>query len=65
MVEYPQVIAHYAPSTGYFPLAWWAGLAVLCGYTLVLAAAASQPGLIRSKISSTAAAGSAASRARG
>ncbi|MEU0568846.1 hypothetical protein ABZ297_26180 [Nonomuraea sp. NPDC005983] len=30
--EYPQVIAHYAPSEGYFPLTWWAGLAVLCGY---------------------------------
>jgi hypothetical protein len=36
MVEYPQVTAHYAPSAGYFPLPWWAGLAVLCGYTLVL-----------------------------
>ncbi|GAB2957107.1 hypothetical protein GCM10027280_52280 [Micromonospora polyrhachis] len=33
--EYPQVVAHYVPSTGYFPLAWWAGLAVLCGYALV------------------------------
>ncbi|UBU08429.1 DUF1349 domain-containing protein [Nonomuraea gerenzanensis] len=31
--EYPQVIAHYAPSGGYFPLPWWAGLAVFCGYT--------------------------------
>ncbi|WP_440085339.1 hypothetical protein [Streptosporangium sp. LJ11] len=31
--EYPQVVAHYAPSAGYHPLAWWAGLAVLCGYT--------------------------------
>ncbi|MGW4467977.1 hypothetical protein [Micromonospora sp. NPDC004704] len=29
---YPQVVAHYAPSAGYFPLAWWAGLAVLCGF---------------------------------
>ncbi|NUT36720.1 MAG: hypothetical protein HOV79_27005 [Hamadaea sp.] len=33
--EFPQVTAHYAPSSGYFPLPWWAGLAVLCAYTLV------------------------------
>jgi hypothetical protein len=40
VVEHPQVLAHYAPSAGYFPLPWWAGLAVLCGYAaLVLAAA--------------------------
>jgi hypothetical protein len=38
--EYPQVVAHYAPSTGYFPLAWWTGLAVLCGYTAVVLALA-------------------------
>ncbi|MDX8035379.1 hypothetical protein SK803_34660 [Lentzea sp. BCCO 10_0856] len=37
MVEYPQVIAHYAPSAGYFPLPWWAGLLVLCAYTAVFA----------------------------
>ncbi|MEJ3744585.1 hypothetical protein WEI85_14980 [Actinomycetes bacterium KLBMP 9797] len=30
--EYPQVLAHYAPSAGYFPLPWWAGLAVLFGF---------------------------------
>jgi hypothetical protein len=36
MVEYPQVTAHYAPSTGYFPLPGWAGLAVLCAYTLIV-----------------------------
>lgn len=30
--EYPQVIGHYAPSTGYYPLAPWLGFAVLCGY---------------------------------
>jgi hypothetical protein len=35
-VEYPQVVMHYAPSTGYFPLPGWAGIAVLCAYTLVL-----------------------------
>jgi len=33
--QYPQVVAHYAPSEGYFPLAWWAGFAVLCGYTAI------------------------------
>lgn len=31
--EYPQVVGHYAPSAGYFPLPGWAGFAVLCGYT--------------------------------
>ncbi|MEU9890150.1 DUF1349 domain-containing protein [Sphaerisporangium sp. NPDC051011] len=31
--EYPQVLAHYAPSEGYFPLPWWAALTVLCTYT--------------------------------
>ncbi|MFG3531028.1 hypothetical protein ACGF8B_30460 [Streptomyces sp. NPDC047917] len=36
LVEHPQVIAHYAPSTGYFPLPWWAGIAVLCAYVVVL-----------------------------
>ncbi|KAB8194617.1 hypothetical protein FH608_015615 [Nonomuraea phyllanthi] len=35
-VEYPQVVAHYAPSAGYFPLPGWAGLAVLCAYTLMV-----------------------------
>jgi hypothetical protein len=29
---YPQVSGAYTPSNGYFPLAPWAGLAVLCGY---------------------------------
>jgi hypothetical protein len=32
-VEYAQVTAHYVPSAGYFPLPWWAGLAVLGAYT--------------------------------
>nr|BFE79103.1 hypothetical protein GCM10020093_017040 [Planobispora longispora] len=32
--EYPQVIHHYAPAAGY-PLAPWAGLAVLCGYAVL------------------------------
>ncbi|MBQ1049231.1 hypothetical protein KBX50_12255 [Micromonospora sp. C51] len=36
MEEYPQVTAHYSPSTGYFPLPWWAGLAVLCAYTVIV-----------------------------
>src|SRR5580693_9081968 len=30
--QYPQVAALYSPSSGYFPLAPWAGLAVLCGW---------------------------------
>ena len=30
--QYPQVTALYSPSSGYFPLAPWAGFAVLCGY---------------------------------
>jgi hypothetical protein len=28
LVDYPQVLAHTAPSEGFYPLAWWAGLAV-------------------------------------
>jgi hypothetical protein len=34
--EYAQVTAHYAPSTGYYPLPGWAGLGVLSAYTLVV-----------------------------
>jgi hypothetical protein len=30
--QYAQVLSVYEPSTGYYPLAPWAGLAVLCGY---------------------------------
>jgi ABC-type transport system involved in multi-copper enzyme maturation permease subunit len=30
--QYPQVTALYSPGSGYFPLAPWAGLAVLCGW---------------------------------
>ncbi len=33
LTEYPQVTAAHTPSAGYFPLAPWAGFAVLCGYT--------------------------------
>jgi ABC-type transport system involved in multi-copper enzyme maturation permease subunit len=33
LVRYPQVLAPYTPANGYFPLAPWAGLAVLCAYT--------------------------------
>lgn len=36
LVEYPQVVAHYAPSAGYFPLPWWGGLAVLAAYAGVV-----------------------------
>ena len=39
-VEYPQIVAHYSPSAGYFPLPAWAGFAVLLGYTLILVMAA-------------------------
>jgi hypothetical protein len=38
--EYPQVIGLYVPVTGYYPLAAWAGFAVLCGYTLLALGAA-------------------------
>ena len=38
--EYPQVVAHYAPSAGYLPLPWWAGFALLCGYAAVAVALA-------------------------
>lgn len=31
--EHPQVIGLYLPHAGYYPLAPWAGLAMLCGYT--------------------------------
>ncbi|HUD35349.1 MAG TPA: ABC transporter permease subunit [Streptosporangiaceae bacterium] len=31
---YPQVIASYTPGNGYYPLAPWAGFAVLCGYAI-------------------------------
>ncbi|MFV5998912.1 hypothetical protein ACNPQM_43025 [Streptomyces sp. NPDC056231] len=36
LIEYPQVVAHYAPSAGYFPLPPWAGVAVLCAYAVML-----------------------------
>lgn len=35
-VAYPQVVWHYVVAGGYFPLPWWAGLAVLGGYAGVL-----------------------------
>ncbi len=40
VTRYPQVDEVYAPAYGYFPLAPWAGLAVLCGWTAVASAAA-------------------------
>ncbi|MBM7785273.1 DUF1349 domain-containing protein [Tenggerimyces flavus] len=43
-VEYPQVTAHYAPSSGYFPLPWWAGLTVLAAYALAAMAASGSVG---------------------
>jgi hypothetical protein len=30
--EYAHVLGHYAPLAGFYPLAPWAGFAVLCGY---------------------------------
>jgi ABC-type transport system involved in multi-copper enzyme maturation permease subunit len=39
--QYPQVSSAYTPANGYYPLAPWAGFAVLCGYAalaLILAA---------------------------
>ena len=38
--EYFQVTSTYTPSTGYFPLAPWAGFAVLCAWTAVALGAA-------------------------
>jgi ABC-type transport system involved in multi-copper enzyme maturation permease subunit len=38
--QYPQVIASYTPTAGYFPLAPWAGFAVLCGYAALALALA-------------------------
>jgi ABC-type transport system involved in multi-copper enzyme maturation permease subunit len=38
--RYEQVMNIYTPANGYYPLATWAGFAVLCGYALVALAAA-------------------------
>jgi ABC-type transport system involved in multi-copper enzyme maturation permease subunit len=38
--QYPQVTAIYSALSGYFPLAPWAGLAVLCGWAAVALAGA-------------------------
>jgi ABC-type transport system involved in multi-copper enzyme maturation permease subunit len=35
LVPYPQVTSSYTPYNGYYPLAPWAGLAVLAGYALL------------------------------
>jgi hypothetical protein len=35
LVQYPQVANPYTPYNGYYPLAPWAGLAVLAGYAVV------------------------------
>jgi len=37
---YPQVTAAYTPASGYYPLAPWAGFAVLCGWTVAALALA-------------------------
>ncbi|MGW2914857.1 ABC transporter permease subunit [Streptomyces asoensis] len=38
--RYAQVLSVYEPSTGYYPLAPWAGLAVLCGWAVLVFAMA-------------------------
>ncbi|MGH3159305.1 MAG: ABC transporter permease subunit, partial [Streptosporangiaceae bacterium] len=38
--QYPQVAADYTPGNGYYPLAPWAGFAVLCGYAALALALA-------------------------
>ncbi|WP_246342658.1 ABC transporter permease subunit [Actinomadura verrucosospora] len=40
LVEYHQVASHYTPYNGYYPLAPWAGFAVLAAYAVVSLAAA-------------------------
>ena len=40
VIQYPQVAATYRPGNGYFPLAPWAGFAVLCGYAALVFALA-------------------------
>jgi ABC-type transport system involved in multi-copper enzyme maturation permease subunit len=40
LTHYPQVDSVYTPANGYYPLAPWAGLAVLCGYSAVALAVA-------------------------
>jgi hypothetical protein len=38
--QYAQVAADYTPADGYFPLAPWAGLGVLCAYAAAVVATA-------------------------
>jgi ABC-type transport system involved in multi-copper enzyme maturation permease subunit len=40
VIQYPQVDDVYAPAYGYYPLASWAGLAVLCGWAALALALA-------------------------
>lgn len=40
LVEYDQVASHYTPYNGYYPLAPWAGFAVLAAYAVVTLSAA-------------------------
>ena len=35
VTQYPQVSANYSPANGYYPLAPWAGFAVLCAWTVL------------------------------
>ncbi len=41
-MSYPQVLAHYATSNGYFPLPWWGGLLVLVAWTAAVLALAAR-----------------------
>lgn len=40
VIQYSQVAGDYTPTNGYYPLAPWAGFAVLCGYTAIALLAA-------------------------
>jgi ABC-type transport system involved in multi-copper enzyme maturation permease subunit len=40
VTQYAQVVGDYSPTAGYYPLAPWAGFAVLCGYTALALAVA-------------------------
>ena len=40
LAQYPQVTSSYTPANGFFPLAPWAGFAVLCAWTAAVLALA-------------------------
>ncbi|MGC7094955.1 hypothetical protein ACPZ19_09840 [Amycolatopsis lurida] len=45
--EFPQVLADYSPSAGYFPLPGWAGLVVTCAFAALATALRPSPGTVR------------------